>query len=113
MKLEARKYLYDIHRAADLLGELTNGKTFANYEVDALLRSAVERKFEIIGEAMSHLARIDEPTDGRISYYRCIVAFRNLLIHGYTDIDDRLVRNVIKTNLPTLGRKVHALLEKE
>ena len=59
MKLESKKYLYDIRRAAGLLGEFTNGKTFADYEGDTMLRSAVERQFEIIGEAMTGLARTD------------------------------------------------------
>ncbi len=113
MRLEARKYLYDTQRAADLLREFTSGKTFADYETDAMLRSAVERQFEIIGEAMTHLAEIDEATAGRISHYQRIIAFRNVLIHGYADVDDRLVWNVIKTNLTTLGREVHVLLKKE
>lgn len=47
MRLEARKYLYDIKQAADLLGEFTAGKQFTNE--NSMLRAAVERKFEIIG----------------------------------------------------------------
>ncbi len=53
MKLEVRKYLYDIQHAAGLLRAFTNGKTFADYEGDAMLKSAVERQFEVIGEALS------------------------------------------------------------
>ena len=110
MKLEARKYLYDIQRAACLLREFTGGKTFADYEGDAMLRSAVERQFEVIGEAMAQLVRIDEPVADRISQYQRIIAFRNVLIHGYADVDDRLVWDVINTNLSTLIREVDALL---
>ena len=110
MKLEARKYLYDIQRAAGLLREFTDGKTFADYEGDAMLRSAVERQFEVIGEAMSQLARTDEPLADRISQYQRIVAFRNVLIHGYANVDDRLVWDVINNNLPTLICEVDALL---
>ena len=113
MKLEARKYLYDIQRSADLLRDFTSGKTFADYASDPMLRSAVERQFEIIGEAMTNLTRIDEPSAGRISHYQRIIAFRNVLIHGYADVDDRLVWDVIKTNLPTLGREVDALLKED
>ncbi len=53
MQLEVRKYLYDIQQAAGLLDEFVTGKTFADYQRDAMLRAAVERKFEIIGEAMT------------------------------------------------------------
>ena len=40
MRLEVKKYLYDIQRAANLLTEFTHGKTFADYERDAMLRAA-------------------------------------------------------------------------
>ncbi len=49
MKPEARKYLYDIWRAVELLTEFTADKAFQDYERDAMLRAAVERQFEIIG----------------------------------------------------------------
>ena len=110
MKLEIRKYLHDIQGAAGLLGDFTGEKTFADYEGDAMLRAAVERQFEIIGEAMVQLARIDEQVADRISNYRRIIAFRNILIHGYADLDDRLVWDVIDTHLPVLGRDVDAIL---
>lgn len=94
-----------------LLREFTGGKTFVNYEGDAMLRSAVERQFEIIGEAMTSLARTDKPAADRISHYRRILAFRNILIHGYANVDDRLVWDVVKTNLPVLKREVDAILK--
>jgi hypothetical protein len=45
MRLEAKKYLYDIQQAADLLAAFTEGKSFADYQGDAMLRAAVERQF--------------------------------------------------------------------
>ena len=110
MRLEAKKYLYDIQRVVELLRAFTSGRTLADYEGDAMLRSAVERQFAIVGEAMTHPARVDEPAAGRISHHQRIIAFRNILIHGYADVDDRLVWDVVMTNLPTLGREVDALL---
>ena len=46
MRHETGKYLYDIQQACDLLIEFTTGKTFADYERSAMLRSAVERQFD-------------------------------------------------------------------
>ena len=111
MRLETKKYLYDIQRAAALLREFTWDKTFADYEHSPMLRAAVEREFEIIGEAMTLLARADESVAGRISGYQRIISFRNVIIHQYADVDDRLVWDVIETNLPTLAREVDMLLE--
>ena len=111
MRLGSLKYLYDIQRAAVLLREFTRGKTFADYEGDAMLRSAEERQFEVIGEAMAQLARIDEPVADQISHYERIIAFRNVLIHGYADVDNRLVWDVLETNLPTLLNEVDDILK--
>ena len=46
MRLETRKYLDDMQRAAGLLAEFTSGKSLADYERDAMVRAAVERQFE-------------------------------------------------------------------
>jgi len=113
MRLEARKYLYDIRQAADLLAAFISGKAFTDYEADAMLRAAVERQFEIIGEALAQLAKLDEGLASRISEYRRIIAFRNILIHGYADVDDRLVWDIIETRLPALRREVTAFLEEQ
>ncbi len=75
-----------------------------------MLRAAVERQFEIIGEALAQLARLDENLVARISEHRRIIAFRNILIHGYADVDDRLVWDVVQTKLPVLRREVEKLL---
>jgi hypothetical protein len=76
-----------------------------------MLRAAVERQFEIIGEALSQLARLDESLASRITDHRRIIAFRNILIHGYTDVDDRLVWDIVSTKLPLLRREVDAFSE--
>ncbi len=106
MRLEARKYLFDIERAAGLVAQFTAGTEFADYEQDDMLRSAVERQFEVIGEALSQLYKLDAALAARISEFRQIIAFRNILIHGYAEVDSRLVWDVIETRLATLRREV-------
>ena len=113
MRRESRKYLDDMQRAARSLAEFTLGRSLAEYQEDAMLRAAVERQFEIIGEAVARLARTDGATAARISGYRRIIAFRNVLIHGYADVDDRLVWDVLETSLPTLTEEISALLAED
>lgn len=76
-----------------------------------MLRSAVERQFEIVGEALAHLSRLDPDIAARISEHRRIIAFRNILIHGYADVDDRLVWDIVETKLPVLRREIESLLQ--
>jgi len=60
MQLESKKYLFDIKQATGLLADFTRGKSFADFQGDPMLRSAVERQFEIIGEALTKLAKEDQ-----------------------------------------------------
>ena len=110
LPLEIRKYLFDILQACDLLVQFTCGKTFADYTADPLLRSAVERQFEIIGEALNQALRRDSTLAARIGSSNRIIAFRNRLIHGYATLADAIVWGVLETSLPTLRQEVQALL---
>ena len=83
MNLERSKLLFDIQEAGTAIKSFVQDKTLADFEQDDLLRSAVERKFEIIGEALNRLHRLDEDLIEQITGYRKIVGFRNILAHGY------------------------------
>ncbi len=58
MRVEAKKYLHDITHAADSIARFVTARSLADFENDAMLRSAVERQLEIIGEALAQLARL-------------------------------------------------------
>ena len=110
MRLESKKYLFDIQQSAGLVSEFTRGKTLESYRNDPYLRSAVERQFEIIGEALHRLSRSDLETIGQISEYRRIIAFRNVLIHGYDALSHDVVWDIIQTKLSLLQREVGELM---
>jgi uncharacterized protein with HEPN domain len=78
---------------------------------DELLRSGVERKFEIMGEALGRIARDDPAVLSQIRDYRDIISFRNILVHGYDSIDDRIVWDTIETDLDNLLEDVDNLLK--
>ena len=90
--------------------EFVANKSFSEYASDLMLRSAVERQLEIVGEALSQLARTDPATASQISEHKRIIAFRNILIHGYAEIDQRIVWNVLELKLPIVHRQAEALL---
>ena len=109
MQLEARKLIFDIQSAVDLLKEFTTNKTLDDYLADPMLRSAVERQFEIIGEAVNKLAKEDEKLAANISEYKRLIGFRNVLIHGYGDVDDYLVWDLVETKLPVLINNLNGI----
>ena len=111
MRLEEKTLLHDVRVAAEHIEAFTHGKDFSTYGMDEMLRSAVERQFEIIGEALNRLSKINPDLVGRVSEYQRIIAFRNILIHGYAQVDDRLVWSVVEEKLQTLLGEVIRLLE--
>ena len=90
--------------------EFTAGKSFGDYQADALLRSAVERQLEIAGEALAQLRRTDTQTAATIADLPRVVGFRNVLVHGYATVDDRLVWGVVESHIGSLCMALDALL---
>lgn len=111
MHPRAPKLLEDIRNAADFVKTATLGVVLTQFKQDRLLRQAVERNFEIIGEAVRRLEKDDPDTAARITNYRRIIAFRNVLIHGYDVIDPAIVWSAVEDDLVPLLRDVQALLE--
>jgi uncharacterized protein with HEPN domain len=75
-----------------------------------MLRAAVERHFEIIGEAVNRLARHDPETARKVGDYARIIAFRNTLIHGYDLVNHAEVWKVVTDHLPDLRERAERLL---
>ncbi|MGH8597241.1 MAG: HepT-like ribonuclease domain-containing protein [Gammaproteobacteria bacterium] len=92
MQPKTPKLLEDIRDAAEFIHDAVRQKTLADYTVDRILRQAIERNFEIIGEAIKRLAEHDPKTVAHIGDYPQIIAFRNVLIHGYDLVDHPLLR---------------------
>ncbi len=111
MRPRSAKYLEDIRDAAAFIQEVTRSKTLDEYREDRLLKQAVERNFEIVGEAVNRLTRDDPETAEKIANASQIVAFRNALIHGYDLIDDRQVWNTIQNDIPRVVQQIESLLK--
>ena len=112
MEAERLKYLSDVRDAVSAILKFVKDKTYEDYREDDLLISGVERKFEIIGEALNRIKRNSPQVLDKIREHRSIISFRNILAHGYDSIDLRIVWEIIEENLDNLYADVVNLLEK-
>jgi uncharacterized protein with HEPN domain len=110
MRLESKKLLEDVRQACELIRTFTADQTLDRYVSNAMMKSAVERQFEIIGEALRHLAAEDPAMISNIRDHRQIISFRNILIDGYDVIEDDVVWGVIQEKLSVLENQVESLL---
>ncbi len=110
MHPKSLKWLEDIRSACDLILSATRKSSLQDYETDRLLRSAIERNFEIIGEALMRMRQTDPAMAERIRECRDIIAFRNLLIHAYDFIDNKRVWRIVRDDVPRLLEEVISLL---
>lgn len=110
MQREAKAYLWDIVSAAKSIQTFTDGKDLHAYLGDELLRSAVERKFGILGEALSQLLRHFPAYRERITQVGDVIAFRNQIVHGYATVQDDIVWEIVQSHLPRLREEADELL---
>ena len=110
MDRDPRAYLWDAQQAVEAIGQFVAGLDAASYAKNALVRAAVERQFEIIGEALNRLLKIAPDLARKVPHLREIIGFRNVLIHGYATIDHNRVWRIAETLLPGLHKTVSALL---
>lgn len=111
MRPKIPKYLDDIRDAAQFVLDLVRGRSLDDYRRDRVLRQTIERNFEIIGEAMNRIAKLDPESAARVGNYPRIIAFRNVLTHGYDLIEDDRVWSIIQNELPALREQVGRLLD--
>jgi uncharacterized protein with HEPN domain len=112
MLRDIRMYLFDILNSIDSIFEyLGEKRSFKDYQSNKLLRRAVEREIEIIGEATNRLLRLDPTID--ISDARRIVNLRNLVIHAYDSVDHVVIWGIVDKDLPLLRKQVSELLGNE
>ncbi len=101
MNVEIKKYLFDIHESiVSIESYLGEKRDFNVYLADKMLRRAVEREFEIIGEAMNRIEKLDSTI--QITSKKQIISMRNRVIHGYDKIDNEIIWGTIVRHLPNL-----------
>ena len=105
-------YLADVIDACAAITEVLSGVDLEIYALRRPIRSAVEREFTIIGEAVSALTRQDPEVAAGISHARLIVGFRNQVVHEYSHIDDEVVYAIAQHDVAVLRAECVALLDR-
>ncbi|TAL64870.1 MAG: DUF86 domain-containing protein [Bacteroidetes bacterium] len=105
------KCLYDIKIAAEEIDSFfkTESRDFENYKGNSLLKRAIERNLEIIGEAMNRILK--EDPDFHLGNAKRIIGLRNQIIHGYDTVSDESIWGIITNHLPKLKTEVDLLIK--
>ena len=83
----------------------------AEYTEDIKTQSAVERQFEIIGEALNRIKNISPELLMSIDNWREIIGFRNVIAHGYDVVENEIVWDAIEKDIPLLLKQLTQLLD--
>ena len=105
------KYLYDVKLAIDEIDTffIDNEKRYEEYQKNILLKRAIERNLEIIGEAMKRILAVDP--NFPINNAKNIVGLRNQIIHSYDSISDENIWGILINHLPKLKAEINRLIE--
>lgn len=102
-------YLWDMREAARLIAQFLRGTTYARFESDEMIRSAVERQLEIIGEAARRVTTEFQQAHPEI-LWRSMIGLRNILIHDYGEVRQDRVWLIATTSIPDLIRFLDPLI---
>lgn len=102
--------IQDIQTSICNILEFTKNMTFEMYGTDLRTKHAVERNFEIIGEAASRVSENYRLLHNKIEW-RIIKDFRNFIIHEYFGINDEIIWDTIQFRLPELLKDFTELIK--
>jgi uncharacterized protein with HEPN domain len=100
MNEESLKHFYDALTSARAILRFCEGKSFEDYCSNDMLASAIERKFEIIGEALNRIKKTHPQDLKAISDWPAIIGFRNILAHAYDHVEDAVVWGIAIRQIP-------------
>jgi uncharacterized protein with HEPN domain len=106
------KWVYDIDLAIDEIESYFDNKNkdFFEYRKNTMLKRAVERDLEIIGEAVNRILKRDPSFIKLISDSKSIVGLRNQVIHAYDNISDENIWSIIINHIPKLKSEIKKII---
>jgi uncharacterized protein with HEPN domain len=105
------KWLFDVRSSIEEIDGFfqTNEKDFFKYRQNLMLKRAVERNLEIIGEAVNRILKNDPTFAQRITSAKAIIGLRNQVIHAYDNVSDESIWAVLTNHLPKLKIEIDEL----
>jgi uncharacterized protein with HEPN domain len=88
-------------------------KNFLKYRENLMLKRAVERNLEIIGEAMNRIITRDSSFENKITNSKSIISLRNQVIHSYDNISDENIWSILITHLPILKVEIEIIISEK
>lgn len=76
-----------------------------------MLKRAIERDIEIIGEAVNRILKKDPTLENSITDARSIIGLRNQVIHAYNNVSDENIWSILTNHLPKLKVEVEKLIQ--
>ena len=106
------KWLFDVKMSIDEINEFFNNeeRDFMKYRNNLMLKRAVERNLEIIGEAINRIITRDDSYIEKISNAKAIIGLRNHVIHAYDSISDENIWSILLNHLPKLKIEIENLI---
>ncbi len=111
MPRDAVALLRDAENACIQIQMFVYGVDYSSYRKNTMLRSAVERQLGIIGEALNRIRKADPELAVQIPDIHRIIGLRNVLIHGYTIVDDSVVWTAATRHVAELRDTIDTLLQ--
>lgn len=107
------KWLYDIKMGIEEIDSffVEEQKNFFSYRNNLMLKRAVERNLEIIGESLNKVISRDNSFTRKISNAKAIIGLRNQVIHAYDNISDENIWSILTSHLPKLKLEIDALIK--
>lgn len=106
---ELQQRIHDAMAACRAILDFTTTASLESYTYDLMLRSAVERQFEILGEALNNADKLDLGIAEKLPDLPRIVGMRNRIIHGYDAVDDEIVWDAVQHYVPPLLKDLSKL----
>lgn len=105
MDEKIEKWLYDIAGSIseiELFITQNQIMSYSDYKNNLIVKRAIERNLEIIGEAMNRILKNDNTYAAKIPESKSIIGLRNQIIHAYDGISDESIWAIIIRHLPEL-----------